>query len=514
MTAPANPYPMLRGLGALGAPSVAAAAGTTAASYAASAAVSSGLTAEFATAGSVAGPIGTAVGAVVGLVASKLLNKQYLNVAQMDANQVAELSAFNQYKAVMGKAPGRQFGLSAMIAVWKGSEHAGFFHLAASQKQCFHEGCFTYGGRGDWIDTTINNADAPYQFPNVYQAWLAGRSAATRSTTVPRATVAPLARGAVMRGLGAYSRNVVNLDLGRMPRVHPAHGARRRQLLSGLGGFGTLGATAVAAPTPDAVTFIDHYFIPAAQHDPTPWEVPSNNTEHQILYDVADAYLATKPVTTTPYIAARPTVLPPAPAVVTAGSTIRQTSATTTVVASAPVVPPPLASTVTPLLPATAPEIAVSAGATTTVAAATQANLDAALAAQGFARAGTDSSGFPLYSQGGQIYSYQNGQLFPAGSTAQLATTGNAGSGISTPATGIDPTTVGMMQSMLAQGQTPAAAIAAAENSLQSQGVPITPDIYSQLQDIANGPAQPAGVSEGTLLLIGGGLVLFLMLRK
>src|SRR3984893_13944952 len=61
--------------------------------------------------------------------------------------------------------------------------------------------------------------------------------------------------------------------------------------------------------TPEAVIFIDSFFIPAnssgapCSGHPCYWAAPQNATEHQILYDVADAYLAQQAFPSTPFIA-------------------------------------------------------------------------------------------------------------------------------------------------------------------------------------------------------------------
>jgi hypothetical protein len=229
--------------------------------------------AHIAALGSAAGPIGLVVGAIVGIAVAELLHKNYINVAQMNQAQDAELAIFNKYLTIQGKVPGRAIGLPTMVAIWKGSEHVGHFPLAAKQKQCFHEGCFKYGGRGDWIDTTISD-NASYQFPQTYKRWMQGRqnaAVAVQTNYAPRAvtTIAP-------------TPNQV------------------RQIVA-LRGLGSLGAVSLK---PDAVSFIDDYFIPGAQAgDKLPWEVPTDPIAHQLLYDLADAYLATMPVTTTPFVA-------------------------------------------------------------------------------------------------------------------------------------------------------------------------------------------------------------------
>jgi hypothetical protein len=503
------------GLGALGAATapitattIAKTAGTTAASVGAGAGAAAIATA--AGYGSIAGPVGTVVGAIVGLVAGDLLAKNYLNVAQMNAAEDNEVAAFNQYKSIQGRVAGRTIGLAAMTAVWKGALHSGYFPLN-NQTQCFHEGCSKYPGNASLIDDAIN-ASAQYATFSLAMAQMKAARPLSSGTAVPRI-------GPATGQLTVPKADLAGPRFGRLPPVHP--GAMRR------GRLGVLGAAA-APVVPQAVTFIDSYFIPDNQKmSSPPWAVPQVPLEHQILYDVADAYLAANVAsfgTTTPYIAmnAAP-IAAPQPALVAAGSTTvtpaRVASAgggtvpavSQTAIAVTPVASPALAPVVTAPLPATPAAIASAAGTSTTVAAATSANLNAALAAQGYVAVGTTAQGFPLYSQAGQVYVYSNGELSPYGTVAQTAVTGGAGDGIATPATGIDPGTLSLINNALAQGATPAQAVAAAVANLQAQGVTVTPDIQAQLNAAAYGP--PAVGSSFPWLLVIGGVGLFLLLR-
>jgi hypothetical protein len=489
-----------QGVTALGALGAGAGAAIAAGAGGKAAAVGATSLATYAGAGAVAGPIGMVVGLVVGIVLSKLLTKNYLNVGQMNEAEGNEIAAFNQYRTIMGQAPGRQFGLPAMVAVWKGALHSGFWpHNQVVQ--CFHDGCSAHGGDAGLIDMVVNGGCGDRNcFPDLLPAFIAGR---TSSLVQAPQTTSP-----------ALQRTIQPLN-------------RRPGVLFGLRGLGQLGQAAPAQPVPDAVSFIDNYFIPAnSPGSPCAgpqssgvnpgcyWAAPSSALEHQILYDVADAYLAQQAISTTPFIAssvaaAQPQTanqLPPPPvAVIPAGSTVVPG------VAAASPVNPVLNPAATPLLPALPP--AVASGVVTTVNAATNANLDAAMASQGFTRIGTDPTGFPIYSQGGNSYIYENGQLFPYGSLAQVAATGNAGYGLSTPATGIDPTTAALIAALISQGMSPAQAVAAATQQLQSQGVPVTPLMQSQLYAAAGAP--PGGLSSNTVLLgIGAVMVLMLVTRK
>jgi hypothetical protein len=274
----------LRNLGYLGqassASTIEAAGAGAAARYGATAGATS--LASWAGAGAVAGPIGVVVGVVIGLLASKAFAKNYLNVANINVAEDDEVTAFNQYRTVAGRFAGRQVGVPAMRAVWLGAQHEGMFPLAANApRQCFHNGCLKYGGRPDWVDSVLNhyggpNDPAPNTFADVYPLW--------RAASAPPATAMP----AVMVG-----------------RAMPAIGSARTssRMLAGLG--------AVNPNLPAAVDFIDNYFIPANRaHSTPPWAVPSTALEHQILYDMADAWLATQPIMTAQFVALQPAPTP------------------------------------------------------------------------------------------------------------------------------------------------------------------------------------------------------------
>jgi hypothetical protein len=463
--------------------------------------------ATYALAGSVAGPVGAVVGLVVGIVVTKLLTKNYLNVGQMNAAEGNEIAAFNQYRTIMGQAPGRQFGLPAMRAVWKGALHSGFFPLN-QETQCFHDGCSAHPGNASLIDTAIDGGSSDRNtFPDLLPQFLAR----TQSAAPPMMRAMP-----VVARMGMAVRPVSTTIAG----------------LRGFRGFGALGQASGFPGTPEAVVFIDSFFIPAnssgapCSGHPCYWAAPQNATEHQILYDVADAYLAQQAFPSTPFIAvqaAKASQQAPAailPAASTVGPALRP---------AVNPVNPVINPVATPLLPVTPPAVAVGTGVVTTVNAATGANLDAALAGQGFVRIGTSQDGYPIYQSTppctavygqacppGATYIYENGQMFPYASPAQVAVTGSAGTGIATPVGGLDPNTVAMIANMIANGSTPAQAIAAAAAQLQSQGVPVTPDVLAQLTAAAQPTA--AGLSSGLLsspLVLGiGAVVLVMLLRR
>jgi hypothetical protein len=299
---------MPRGLGALGAAAPQSTGNQVAVKTA------SGV-ASYAAAGAIAGPVGLVVGAIIGIVITKIFSKQYLDVTS--ANNIADASyaVFNQYKNIAGQVPGRQLGLAAMNAIWKGALYSGLFPLN-NQQLCFHNGCLKYRGQPEWIEATINGPDNAFTLGTAYRQFVSAARAAAAS---PAAVGAQIVRTGVYRG--------------------------------GLRGFGALGAI---NGVPEAVVLVDNYLIPANTRDNPAWLVPRTALEHQILYDVADAWLAEKhpELPTTPYVLNAPAAAyPVAP------------PAGTPVAPAPPVMTAPPASTVdNPLGPVAQPGIPVNTG--------------------------------------------------------------------------------------------------------------------------------------------------------
>lgn len=518
LTPPGHPgFAAYRPMGALGLAPVGGAIvskGTgIAAGAATTAAVESVGAGTWIAAGSVAGPIGMAVGAILGLVVGGLFTKHYLNVAQANAGEDQAVQAFNQYRTIAGQIPGRQIGMDGMHAVWLGAVYSGLFPLN-NQRKCFHDGCLKYPGNPDWIYGVLyNGANNPYTFAWAMQQLQSNRGAASASAMQPM----------LMRST--------------FPRT----------ALKSLAGLGQVGAAGV----PEAVTMVDSFFIPSNTHDSPAWAVPQTALEHQIIYDAADAYLAANAgFSTTPYVGASSSYsLAPAQLLSAASSTVLPalipTSASTVgspyfspgvqPVTTSPtycishdlaqgvearydqtMMPivrscPPLAPIATPLFQPSNPALVSQAGTGTSVMAATNANLDASLAAQGFTRVAMSTQGFPLYSQAGMVYAYENGQLYPFSSVAQLAATGNAGSGLAIPATGIDPNTLAQIRAAVAAGVPPQQAALGAAQTLAAQGVPITPQVQSQLTAASLGGSL-SGVSMPMILLFVGGIAAFYLL--
>lgn len=277
-----NPYK----LGSLGATGAAVSVGSAVAGKAAAAGATT--VAEGMSMGAAAGPIGLVVGAIVAIVISKIFNKQYLDVASANSIADASLDVFRQYQAIAGQVAGRQIGLASMNAIWKGAMYAGLFPLN-NQQLCFHNGCLKYKGQPEWIEATINGPDNQFTLGGVYNNFLmAARTATTAGTAVANYITPRTGMRVALRGFGH-----------RQPEQY------------GLGALGAINGV------PEAVVLVDQYLIPSNTRDNPAWLVPRSALERQILYDVADAWLAQKhpELTTTPYIAIAPTAAtaPPVP---------------------------------------------------------------------------------------------------------------------------------------------------------------------------------------------------------
>jgi hypothetical protein len=235
-------------------------------------------------AGAAAGPIGLVVGAIVGIVIAKIFNKQYLDVTSANTIADASLGVFKQYQGIAGQVAGRDIGLASMNAIWKGALYAGLFPLN-NQQLCFHNGCLKYRGQPEWIEATINGPDNAFTLGGNYQNFLMG----IRNASVPAASSGPAT---------AYTAPIASRS-GMLVRA----------------GFQGLGALGAVNGVPEAVVLVDQYLIPSNTRDNPAWLVPRSALEHQILYDVADAWLAQKhpELTTTPYITSAPTVNTVAP---------------------------------------------------------------------------------------------------------------------------------------------------------------------------------------------------------
>lgn len=289
------------------------------------AAVGASALATAAGAGSVAGPIGAAAAVVIALVVG-LFNKQYFDVASMNADETNEVAAWNKYVTIQGHIAGRAYGLATMGSVWNGAVHSGMFPLNNAPDSgglCFHDGCGKYPGDARWVTATIQGCSQGDCFPNALTQYNAERSGKP-------------------------------------------------------------------ADVPDAVYFIDDIFIPLFEaHAQIKWisQAIGDPQVHQLLYDVADAYLAENASNTTPYVefpaeqqgtptagaenasgegvvtqAAAPAAAPAAPAPAAAAPAPAPSPAPAAAVTAAPA-PTPAASPATPA-PAPTPAPAATSGST------------------------------------------------------------------------------------------------------------------------------------------------------
>lgn len=218
-------------------------------------------------AGAAAGPIGLAAGAVIA-IALTLFQKQYFNVADANAACASQEQAWQKYLSIQGHVAGRALGWPTMMILWHGAVGAGLFPLN-SQHLTFHEGTLNCAGTGAWSDSFLGET-------------LQGTSA------------------------GCSQDNCMPSALEKFR------------------------SATVPSGTPDAVYFVDSILLPLNKSDAIPWitNAASNPTVHQLLYDVADAFLAENNVASTAYVKY--------PA---AGTTASAASTSTSVPPTAPAVP-------------------------------------------------------------------------------------------------------------------------------------------------------------------------------
>lgn len=245
------------------------------ASHAAGAAVTSATAAGAASSaiaamgyGAVAGPIGAAVGLVVGLAIGALTKKNYANLAQINALMDREVATLDAYQKVAGKAAGRHYGLKAMEAVWRGGIQRGLFPKMQS-KMHYHEGWTKYIGGAEQASKVIREA-----FPRALPKFRAWKN--SNISNIPTTTVAPR-MAMIMRGR-----------------------------MNGLGALGD-----ASGGQPDAVAFVENFLRLDSDTDIPP-TTTGGPAAMQIVYDTADAYLASIPgLVTTPYIPLLPKLAPP-----------------------------------------------------------------------------------------------------------------------------------------------------------------------------------------------------------
>lgn len=386
-------------------------------------------------AGTVIPVIGTAVGAAVGAIVGYFMSaKHYFNVANADAECQQLLKAWQQYLTIQGHVAGRALGFETVNQLMHAAVGAGLFpgnnmHLS------FHQGTLQCAGHGDWVDS--------------------------------------------------FTGFTIEGNPGAACGAHNCLADAYQQYLQTQG--------QIPPGTPDAIYLVDNILLPmnAPGKAQIPWvyQGAQNGQVHQLLYDLADAYIAQKGGNSTPYVEY------PAAQI---GAPIANAE-------SAPAAPSILA---TPAGSAPSSSVPPSAG------------LPA-----GWTQIGADPvTGAPILAQAGnpQEYEWVNGQLTPYNPT-QVTTAPTPAVGsvpaqpAGTPTTGgMDANTLALIQSMMAQGASQSQAYTQALSQLASQGVNTqSPAVQSQVaQAVENPTGVTAGISTqgfqmstSTLIMIGGSLL-------
>ncbi|MGH7144782.1 MAG: hypothetical protein ACREJ2_11740, partial [Planctomycetota bacterium] len=343
--------------------------------------------------------IGLVIGAVVA-IALTLFKKNYFNVGQSNAACQQVLEAWSKYLEVQGHVAGRALGWPTMVVVFHGATGAGLFpgndmHLS------FHEGTLQCAGHGDWADDFLGMDLNGHAVNNCG------------------------AHNCMADALAKYTQ-----ERGSIPKG-----------------------------SPDAVYFVDEILLPMNQSAAIPWiyRGGQNPQVHQMLYDLADAYLGAKASGTTPYVEY------PASQVAS--------EATPGAVGIAPAAPASSPAAPGAVAPATVPYVSPSASST----AATPASSSALTVT------GTTAAGTPVV---------------PTGETDSL------------------------IKSLLSQGQSQQQAFEGALASLQANGVQATPQVQQQVAGAvaAAAPVSSSSILSGPtgwiLIALGLGGAVFFGMRE
>lgn len=394
--------------------------------------------------GAAAGAVAGPIGAAAGAVVGAALSLfNHQSNPQIQIDKTTALNYFSQYVNVAGTVSGRSIGLNNMDMIFRGA--------------CFQGHFPQWGNKTEMPDSLLSMPGSPWgNNDNCFAVlWKAARTGAQ----------AP-------GGSGANTGN---------------------------GGI----------PVRDAKTFVDNYVWPSnsASVDTDPWVTNTDAIGKQIIYDAADAYLATQDPTIPPLIGqtvqtAAPVTLPTV--VNPVGSTVTATPVTTTPVTtittpvtaappSASINPVGTTTTATTLTPAQQVATPPAAGATVAYAPdMSQSGTPIGIPA-GFVYTGNDpynQSWILQQTSTGSLYVLWQGALVPytstmfaPASTATIATT-SAGA----------PVTQAQLQALVsqfaAQGQNAQQAYTSALQALESSGVAATPAVQSALQTaVATTPA-------------------------
>lgn len=188
------------------------------------------------TSAAIAGPIGIAAGVVIALAVT-LFKKNYFNVGDSNAACAQLESLWQKYTSIQGHVAGRALGWQTMNQLMHAATGAGLFpgnnmHLS------FHEGTLQCAGHGDWVDSFT---------------------------------------GYTIQGNKGSACGAHNC----LPDAFTTYQGQRN---------------AVPPGTPDAVFLVDNILLPmnAPGRAQIPWiyQGAQNLEVHQLLYDLADAYIA------------------------------------------------------------------------------------------------------------------------------------------------------------------------------------------------------------------------------
>jgi hypothetical protein len=197
--------------------------------------------------GSVVPVVGTAIGAVAGAIVGAISGLLGgKSNPQIQIDKTNAINLFSQYQAIAGTVSGRSIGYENMDMIFRGACFMGHFP--------------GWNNETELPDSLMSMPGSPYgSNDNCFaQLWAAA------------------ARGAVAPGTSG---------------VHTGNNG---------------------APVTNAKVFVDNYVWPANSPDvdTDPWVTNTDEVGKQIIYDAADAYIATQSSAATPYIANPPTPAP------------------------------------------------------------------------------------------------------------------------------------------------------------------------------------------------------------
>lgn len=194
-------------------------------------------------AGSIVGPIGTGVGAAIGAIAGAILGG-HADHAQIARDVQGRKQLFSDYLTVAGTVPGRAIGIERLRDIWKGAGHMGHFP--------------GWQGREQYIDGAVNG------WPTTLKDWQA-----THTVSAPQ-----------------------SMQQTTPPRMVSMRAGAGRAMLAGLGDY--------SEPL-TAKSLVDEAWWPG-----NAWAKGTDAAGMQVIYDSADAFLASIDPSIPPYIPSAP----------------------------------------------------------------------------------------------------------------------------------------------------------------------------------------------------------------